>query len=80
MLYANTVYHIITCMTLLHYCIDYGELRIYGGGNYGRLEFRQRDGQWGTVCSQGFDVDAADVACEQLGYSYGHYSSRSSSQ
>ena len=23
---------------------------------------------WGTICSGGFDDDAADVACRQLGY------------
>ena len=33
----------------------------------GRLEVLI-DGQWGTVCSNGFESDDADVACRQLGY------------
>ena len=34
----------------------------------GRLEIRI-DNQWGTVCSSGFDITDANVACRQLGYS-----------
>jgi len=37
------------------------------------LEFQLSDGTWGTVCSAGFDTDAAKVACKQLGYSGGTY-------
>ena len=48
--------------------VDYGDLRIYGGGDSGRLEFRLDNGTWGTVCNEGFDDDAGDVACIQLGY------------
>lgn len=33
------------------------------------LEFQLRDGSWGTVCAS-FDIFAAEVACEQLGYKY----------
>ena len=33
----------------------------------GRLEVLIDD-QWGTVCSNGFESDDADVACQQLGY------------
>jgi len=47
---------------------DYGDVRIYGGGDSGRLEFQRSDGTWGTVCNRGFDDDAGDVACKQLGY------------
>ncbi|XP_065916105.1 macrophage scavenger receptor types I and II-like [Dysidea avara] len=47
---------------------SYGDLRIYGGGDSGRLEFRLDNGTWGTVCNEGFDDDAGDVACIQLGY------------
>ena len=43
-------------------------MRISGGGDSGRLEFKLSNGTWGTVCSQGFDDDAGDVACKQLGY------------
>jgi len=49
-------------------CIAYGDLRISGGGSSGRLEFRDSDGRWGTVCDDGFNDDEADVACRQLGY------------
>ncbi len=33
----------------------------------GRLEIFINN-QWGTVCSDGFDIADADVACRQLGY------------
>ena len=46
----------------------YGDLRINGDGDSGRLEFKRSDGSWGTVCDDGFDNDAGDVACRQLGY------------
>jgi len=50
-------------------------LRISGGSNFGRLEFQQRDGIWGTVCSNGFGSNAAKVACKQLGYDDGYVNS-----
>ena len=43
-------------------------MRINGGGNSGRLEMEDRSGRWGTICDSGFDDDAGDVACSQLGY------------
>lgn len=46
----------------------YGDLRIEGGGDSGRLEFKDYDGGWGTVCDHGFDREAGDVACKQMGY------------
>ena len=46
---------------------SFGDVRIAGGGDSGRLEFRN-NAQWGTVCKNGFDDDAADVACRQLDY------------
>ena len=55
--------------------VGYGDLRISGGGSSGRLQFRQYDGTWGYVCSRGFYNDAANVACRQLGYTYGDYRS-----
>jgi len=35
----------------------------------GRLEIYYSF-QWGTVCDDFFDSDAADVACKQLGFPY----------
>ncbi len=44
----------------------------------GRLEiFINR--QWGTVCSDGFDIADADVACRQLGFHDGAVSYNSAS-
>lgn len=46
-----------------------GDIRINGGGRSGRLEFEYNPGLWGVVCtSSGFNDDAADAACSQLGY------------
>ena len=44
-------------------------IRLAGGEfNYvGRLEIFY-NGQWGTVCDDGFNVEAADVACNNLGF------------
>ena len=58
----------------LHGYVGYGDLRISGGGNSGRLEFRQYDGTWGYVCSTYFYSSAARVACRQLGYTFGSHS------
>ena len=46
-----------------------GDLRIAGGNqaNSGRLEVRI-DGEWGTVCDDGFNDVNANVACKHLGY------------
>ena len=44
----------------------YGDLWLNGSNNI--LEFQLSDGTWGTVCIRGFDDDAADTACKQLGY------------
>ena len=50
-----------------------GDLRISGGGSSGLLEFRQNYSTWGYVCIDGFDSNAARVACRQLGYTSGSY-------
>ena len=45
---------------------DRGNLRLIGGNSTaGRLQM-QLDGEWTQVCSVGFSVDAANVACSQL--------------
>jgi len=46
----------------------YGDVRISGGGKNGKLEFQDSNGVWGSICTNGFDDDAGDVACRQLGY------------
>ena len=46
-----------------------GDLRLAGGlSNAGRLEIYVRE-EWGTVCSDDFDLTDAMVACRQLGFS-----------
>ncbi len=37
------------------------------GGTLGRLEIFI-NGQWGTICTAGFDERDAQVACRQLGF------------
>ena len=51
-----------------------GMVRLQRGAysNEGRVEV-YCNGQWGTICSTGFDYTDADTICKQLGYD-GHYS------
>ena len=52
-----------------------GMIRLQGGAysNQGRVEVHC-NGQWGTICSAGFDSTDARTVCKQLGYStYSRY-------
>ena len=47
-----------------------GDIRLVSGtvhGDNGRLEVCAGT-IWGTVCQDGFDLNAAKVACRQLGF------------
>ncbi len=54
-----------------HFPLGEGDLRLVDSdpsrSGYGRLEIFLQ-GEWGTVCSDGFRSAEADVACSQLGY------------
>ena len=54
--------------------VGFGNLQISGGGSSGVLEFELYNDTWGYVCATGFNSNAARVACRQLGYAYGYYS------
>ena len=49
-----------------------GAIRLAGGSNdmEGRVEVCNNN-EWGTVCSQGWDINDARVACWQAGFSSG---------
>ena len=64
-----------------HFCTDTtriwnshlfnGMIRLQGGNysNQGRVEV-YCNGQWGTICDDGFSSTDAQTICKQLGYNY----------
>jgi len=59
-----------SCIYVFSPILGYGDVWITGGGNSGRLEFKDQSGTWGTVCDIGFSQRVGEVACRQLEYKH----------
>ena len=62
------VLHCWNCYNIYIFSVAYGDLRIREGSDSGLLEFDAANDGWLPICRDGFDNDAGDVACRQLGY------------
>ena len=66
------IYHICTDTNRIWNINPFnGMIRLQGGNysNQGRVEV-YCNGQWGTICNDGFGSTDAQTICKQLGYNY----------
>ena len=70
--YFPNIYHFCTDTTRIWNSNPFnGMIRLQGGNysNQGRVEV-YCNGQWGTICDDGFGSTDAQTICKQLGYNY----------